>query len=173
MSATQPPSYDQPTKDKARRLSLTHAVELVTSRRDAAAIVPSDHPERVREALLNSKIEGDQLAGEACEDEDLISWRTFRAAAIGTRKPDEITVAYLAGPEPQNDLAVLMELGVRPENIWAFEVEGKAAIQGLTTLRELKGAALNSFQRASRIISSARHGVSTSSTSMPVSVSKP
>lgn len=138
MSATRAPSYDQPTKDKARRLSLTHAVELVTSRRDAAAIVPSDHPERVREALLNSKSEGDQLAGEACEDEDLISWRTFRAAAIGTRKPGEITVAYLAGPEPQNDLALLMELGVRPENIWAFEVEGKAAIQGLATLRELK-----------------------------------
>ncbi|MBW9088155.1 class I SAM-dependent methyltransferase [Rhizobium wenxiniae] len=138
MSASQPPSYNQPTKDQARRLSLTHAVQLVTSRRDAAAIVPSDHPERVREALLNSEIEGDQLAGEACEDEDLISWRTFRASAIGTRKPDEITIAYLAGPEPQNDLGVLLELGVRPENIWAFEVEEKVASQGLAILRELK-----------------------------------
>ncbi|MBB3810066.1 class I SAM-dependent methyltransferase [Pseudochelatococcus contaminans] len=47
-------------------------------------------------------------------------------------------MAYLAGPEPQNDLAVLLELGVRPENIWAFEVEEKAATQGLDTLRELK-----------------------------------
>ena len=138
MAAPQPPSYDQPTKDKARRLSLAHAVELVTSRRDAAAIVPGDHPERVRKALLNSEIESDRLAGEACEEKDLISWRTFRATAIGSRKPDEITVAYLAGPEPQNDLAVLLELGVRPENIWAFEAEKKAAIQGLDTLRELK-----------------------------------
>jgi hypothetical protein len=110
MSASQPPSYDQPTKDKARRLSLTHAVELVTSRRDAAAIVPADHPERVREALLNSEIVGDHLAGHACADQDLTSWRSFRADVIGVRRPNEITVAYLAGPEPQNDLVVLLGL---------------------------------------------------------------
>ncbi|MBB3810067.1 hypothetical protein [Pseudochelatococcus contaminans] len=62
MSDPNAPSYAQPTKDKARRLSLTHAVELVTSRRDAAAIVRRDHPKRVRRALLNSEIVGDRLA---------------------------------------------------------------------------------------------------------------
>ncbi|MFA4951368.1 class I SAM-dependent methyltransferase [Brevundimonas sp.] len=138
MSASLLSSYDQPTKERARRLSLTRAVELVTSRREAAAIVPGDYPERVREALLSSETEGDRMAGAACKDEDLTSWRSFRAAAIGARMPGEITVAYLAGPEPQNDLAVLLELGVRPENIWAFEADENAATQGLGTLRELR-----------------------------------
>jgi hypothetical protein len=110
----------------------------MTSRRDAAAIVPPDHPERVRRALLRSKVYGDSEAGSACDPKDLASWRTFRAATIGTRTPADITVAYLAGPEPENDLDVLIELGVRPENIWAFEIDKDAAAQGLGSLRELK-----------------------------------
>ncbi|MCX7586357.1 class I SAM-dependent methyltransferase [Phenylobacterium sp. 58.2.17] len=138
MSQTQSPAYDQPTKALARRRSLTHAIELVTSRREAAAIVPADHVERVRQALLNSDTWGDTWAGDNCDPKDIASWRSFRAAAIGTRTPQEITVAYLAGPEPDNDLEVLLELGVRPENIWAFEVDKKIAAQGLDTLRDLK-----------------------------------
>lgn len=138
MSQTQPPAYDQPTKALARRRSLTHAIELVTSRREAAAIVPADHVERVRHALLDSDTRGDAWAGDNCNPEDIDSWRSFRTAAIGTRTPQEVTVAYLAGPEPHNDLEVLLELGVRPENIWAFEVDKKIAAQGLDTLRNLK-----------------------------------
>ncbi|MBZ9719790.1 class I SAM-dependent methyltransferase [Mesorhizobium sp. AD1-1] len=138
MSHTQHPSYDQATKMLARRRALIHAVELVTSRRDAAAIVPADHPERVRDALLKSKGFGDVEAGTACDPEDLNSWRIFRAAAIGTRTPADITVAYLAGPEPENDLDVFLELGVRAENIWAFEIDKNAAAKGWGSLRNRK-----------------------------------
>jgi hypothetical protein len=131
-------SYTQPTKIRARRLALTHAIELVTSRRDAATIVEANHPQRVRDALLKSDFHGYPAAGAACDPKDLESWRTLRAAAIGTRTPADITVAYLAGPEPENDLDVLLELGVRPENIWAFEVDKKVAAKGLNSLRRLK-----------------------------------
>jgi hypothetical protein len=46
MSDLHQASYDQPTKNDARRLALSHAVELVTSRRENAAIVPADHTKR-------------------------------------------------------------------------------------------------------------------------------
>lgn len=36
-------TYSQPTKIAARLASLKHAVELLTTRREAAAIVPADH----------------------------------------------------------------------------------------------------------------------------------
>jgi hypothetical protein len=131
-------SYGQPTKQLARELALTHAVELVTSRRDDAAIVPANHPERIREALSKSDVPGDAEAAEWCDEHDLASWRSFRESSIGTRSATEITVAYLSGPEPENDLNVLLALGVRPENIWAFEVEKPAAKQGLAALRALQ-----------------------------------
>lgn len=69
---------------------------------------------------------------------DLESWRSFRLQVVGSRTSSEITVAYLAGPEPSNDLSVLLELGVRPENIWAFEIDADTADTGLEELRELR-----------------------------------
>lgn len=131
-------SYDQPTKNDARRLALSHAVELVTSRRENAAIVPADHTKRIRDHLLQDKFYGDRAVALACNPKDLESWRSFRLQTVGTRTSSEITVAYLAGPEPSNDMSVLLELGVRPENIWAFEIDEETADAGLEELRELR-----------------------------------
>ena len=138
MTDPQNASYDQPTKNEARREALSHAVELVTTRREDAAIVSADHPERIRDHLLNSTTHRDSDAARSCSADDLESWRSFRLNSIGTRTRAEITVAYLAGPEPRNDLLVLLELGVRPENIWAFEIDKKAADVGLEELRDLR-----------------------------------
>jgi hypothetical protein len=131
------PSYSEPTKIAARTQSLTHAVELLTTRREDAAIVPADHVTRVRDHLLASKIHGDRYAGEACRPSDIESWQSFRAASVGTRSADQLTVAYLAGPDPRNDLLALVELGLRPENIWAFEMDAAAISSGLSNLEEL------------------------------------
>ncbi|MCD6184208.1 MAG: hypothetical protein J7K84_00230 [Deltaproteobacteria bacterium] len=37
------------------------------------------------------------------------------------KKPENLKVAYLSGPNPENDLRVFCEAGILPENIWAFE----------------------------------------------------
>ncbi|HAL6565270.1 TPA: class I SAM-dependent methyltransferase [Escherichia coli] len=131
-------SYDQPTKNDARRLALSHAVELITSRRENAVIVPADHTHRIRDHLLQDEFYGDRAVALACQPRDLESWRSFRLQTVGTRTSSEITVAYLAGPEPSNDMSVLLELGIRPENIWAFEIDEKTADAGLEELRELR-----------------------------------
>lgn len=115
-------SYKQPTKDLVRTEALTHAVELVTTRREQCAIVPSNYISRVV-AELNSAERGsfDNDVAAMFEPSDIQSWETFRSSSIGTKGAADITVAYLAGPEPTNDLKQLIKLGVRPENIWAFE----------------------------------------------------
>ena len=131
-------TYNQPTKVAVRKASLTHAVELLTSRREAAAVVPEDHVRRIRASLLESDTYGDANAARQCSDADIESWQRFRAQAVGTREPSEITVAYFAGPEPSNDLLTLLDLGLRPENIWAFEVEASAIASGLNDLEKLR-----------------------------------
>jgi len=138
MSETTVVSYDQPTKRRARREALTHAVELVTTRRNQASVVDAGHVNRVRAFLRTSDNNADQYAGSACKDGDIASWVSFRDSAIGSRSASEITVAYLAGPEPENDLNVLLELGVRPENIWAFEIEKGHIQTGWSSLKVLK-----------------------------------
>ena len=133
-------TYDQKDKVRARRLALRRAVKLVTSSRDATAVVPADH---VRH-LWRSKASGtsyDSIAVSAVRKKDVRNWEGFRRDAIGKRKASEITVAYLAGPEPENDLKELVRLGVRPENIWAFESRAKDAAQAHERLakRALRG----------------------------------
>lgn len=54
------------------------------------------------------------------------AWQQLRGGVIGTKTPRDLTVAYLAGPEPLNDFRELVGLGVHPYNIWAFENEDKA-----------------------------------------------
>jgi hypothetical protein len=136
-SAKNGPSYSQPTKNKARSLALAHAVTMLTTRRDEAAIVPADYVDRVKAALLASDVQGDAITAAACEQSDIASWQAFRANSVGTRTAEELTVAYLAGPEPSNDLLALIELGVRPENIWAFEIDPQAIATGMADLKAL------------------------------------
>jgi hypothetical protein len=123
-------SYGQKSKAKARRVALRRAVELVTSRRDAATVVAKDYVRRVRRAKLSSGNAYDAQAVSALRKKDIDGWERYRRSAIGKRKPHDITVAYLAGPEPANDLEELLRLGVRPENIWAFENNAAEARAG-------------------------------------------
>jgi hypothetical protein len=130
-------NYSEPTKIAAREQALAHAVELLTIRRGDAAIVPEHHVDRVKAALLASDTAGYPYAGKSCSDDDISSWKAFRSNALGKRKPEELTVAYLAGPQPSNDLAALVKLGLRPENIWAFEIGAAEISKGLADLDAL------------------------------------
>ena len=44
---------------------------------------------------------------------------------MGTKKPEDLVVCYLSGPEPNNDFQELINLGILPHNIWAFESDNQ------------------------------------------------
>src|SRR5579871_2330162 len=120
--APAPATYKQPSKQAARTKALTHAVDLLTKRRQQCAIVPHAYLAEVKSGMMKpDKHEDYPQAAEKLTSETIESWETFRASSISRREPGDLTVAYLAGPEPTNDIETLMALGVRPENIWAFE----------------------------------------------------
>ncbi len=138
-------SYSQPTKQAARKAAISHAVELLTTRRDDCAITSANYVNKVLKKLKSSEPDSSyHRAAIKCKSEDILSWRKFRSSNIGTRRPEELTVAYLAGPEPINDIAILIELGVRPENIWAFEIDKGVFASALTSLKRspLRGVKL-------------------------------
>lgn len=138
-------TYQQPVKNKTRRAALTRAVNLLTSGRQKCALVPEDYVDRVRVALSHKDRHAlDQLAAAAVRQEDIASWRSFWQSNVGSRSASQLTVAYLAGPEPTNDLKVLIELGVRPENIWAFEIDSGVFESALADVQnsELRGVKL-------------------------------
>ena len=117
------PSYRDPIKDRARRLALGHAVEILTTKRHCATCVSRDYVRAVRDHEISGGNPYDAKVAARLDDLTIDKWEQFHAATIGTRRPEELTVCYLCGPEPRNDFDVLIELGVHPHNIWAFEAD--------------------------------------------------
>lgn len=113
------PSYQQPAKAEARTALLKRAVEALTVSRAESPLVRLDEfDETLAFAERVALQRGLSLDGLEAEAE---RFRAFHASRVGTRKPADLKVLYLSGPEPQNDLRVLMDLGVQPENVWALE----------------------------------------------------
>ena len=52
--------------------------------------------------------------------DELEQWIAWQAVRAQQRKPEELRVVYLCGPEPLNDLHVLLELGVSPQYLGAW-----------------------------------------------------
>jgi len=55
----------------------------------------------------------------------LKKWEHFFNSNQKLKSPSELRVAYFSGPNPENDLSVLVKYGVLPENVWDFESENK------------------------------------------------
>ncbi|SDH71099.1 class I SAM-dependent methyltransferase [Pseudomonas panipatensis] len=115
-------SYRQPTKTIARTLALTHAVKLLTTRRQKAAIAAKSYVRKARDLCSTLNYGEYKLVATHCLDRDVKAWEDFRTSVVGRLNARDLTIAYLAGPEPTNDIMTLLDLGVRAENIWAFEV---------------------------------------------------
>ena len=56
----------------------------------------------------------------------------MHANNLGVKRPEELSVCYLSGPEPENDFAEFVSMGIKPQNMWAFECERNTYLQRLT-----------------------------------------
>lgn len=117
-------SYKQTVKEKSRKILWEHAVFSLTYNRVANRVL---NPSYMR------------LLWHYCYDECLVpyydpdipsfdmnyfnDWQSFSDITYGSKKPEELKVAFFCGPEPENDLKHLLDLGVRIENVYAFEYD--------------------------------------------------
>lgn len=55
---------------------------------------------------------------------------------VGIKRPEDLVVCFLSGPEPDNDFQEFINLGVLPQNIWAFESDNKTYGKAISTYEE-------------------------------------
>lgn len=116
-------TYRQPVKDSARRQVLERSVATLTTERERSAIVAADEFDETLDYAI-SYLERCQLVqpGFRTELQRLAAdWHAFQESVVGVKRASDLRILYLCGPEPSNDLSVLRELGVIPQNIWAIE----------------------------------------------------
>src|SRR5690349_7298580 len=114
-------AYQEKSKRRARSIVLKHAVDSLTLNRDSSPLVTMADFELLLEYCVQyieryttNRVEPALLTAKNY-------WNSLYAGRVGHRKAEELQILFLAGPDPLNDLAALMDLGVLPHNIWAVE----------------------------------------------------
>ena len=127
------PTYKKELKDLTRQLVWGSAVDSLTINREMSRVLNKEYIERLWEYVFNDNLI--KLGIISKSDFSYIrDWILFSDITYQVKSPESLKVALFCGPEPENDVNHLLELGVRIENIYAFEYEKRlfeTAIQSL------------------------------------------
>ncbi len=129
-------TYKQESKNQVRHTVIRNAVELLTIGRSEACCVRNSYVRDLYDYFLSLPESHEQTEAGKIEQEYIREWEHIHSNLIGCKHPDELSVCYLSGPEPENDFNELVNMGVLPQNIWAFENERSAYLQALDSVDE-------------------------------------
>jgi hypothetical protein len=138
-------AYTEPVKNQARQLVIKNAIVALTGNRTTSTLVRRSYVSEVKARLLRSDLALDRAQAARLNNSAIKRWESFYDSIVQVRRPANLKIAYLAGPNPENDLRVFCQAGVLPENIWAFE--SKNATYSTAVM-----AALNSEFRFIKIV---------------------
>ncbi|MBY6934390.1 hypothetical protein FDB44_12235 [Clostridium botulinum] len=124
-------TYTQDIKNRARRMMLQHAVKSLTIDRNSTSCVDNYYVRNIYNYFLSLDEGHDYDEARKIDLDYIVEWERQWAVQIGSKKPENLTVCYLSGPEPQNDFNELISLGILPQNIWAFEMNRGIYTQAL------------------------------------------
>ncbi|WP_329742894.1 hypothetical protein [Dyella sp. A6] len=116
-------AYSEPVKNKARRAVIESSIAALTQNRTESTLTRRSYVREVRDYLVNNGDGYDPKIATELSDDAIERWESFYDSITQFKAPSNLKVAYLSGPNPENDLRVFCEAGVLPENIWAFESE--------------------------------------------------
>jgi hypothetical protein len=109
-------TYTQDVKEKSRLEIWSKAVKKLTIDREQQRILKPNYIRRLWDYAF------DEIISSYNPNDDFIeSWTNFSNNLYETKQPQQLKVAYFCGPEPQNDLKIMIDLGIQIENVWAIE----------------------------------------------------
>lgn len=111
--------YTENEKSQIRTKIIHQAIEMLTIKRQESTISNPTYIKKVKEY-----VQKDQRTSQYSlypTNTMLHTWSVHYNSLLGRKVPPELKVAFLAGPNPENDIAVFIENGILEENIWAFE----------------------------------------------------
>ncbi|MDL4840356.1 hypothetical protein [Aquibacillus rhizosphaerae] len=122
-------TYRQPTKNIARKKLIKESIKYLTKGKDDSILVNeknfsimTEHYTKLIDQFLRSQR---KYLPDSTLSSILENWNSFYKSKVIYKKPSDLKVLYLSGPEPTNDLKVFLENGISPYNIWAVEKETK------------------------------------------------
>lgn len=129
-------TYNQAAKISARHKSLLYAVNLLTTTRNRSCCVERDYVRRAYDYFMSFEECREKDEAEKIEIKYINYWEKLHDSCVGHKHPEDLVVCYLAGPEPHNDFEELTNIGILPQNIWAFESDLETYQTALTSYED-------------------------------------
>ena len=111
---------------------IENAIAALTTDRTKATLCRRSYVREVRDTLVG-RGDYDALAAGQLTDDTIDRWETFYDSIAQAKDAKNLKVAYLCGPNPENDLRVFCAAGILPENIWAFESNAQVHNKAVTS----------------------------------------
>lgn len=115
--------YKQDIKEKSRELLWYHAVRSLTQGRVNMRVLNPDYLDKLWAYVKKTFDDSGCYDSSDLDDSVYEDWKRFGDISYGNKRPEELKVAFFCGPEPENDVNHLVRLGVRIENMYAFEYD--------------------------------------------------
>ena len=137
-------TYNQEIKKISRERLLSHAIDSLTKKRATSILVTRKHFDKITEhfnALFYQCLDGKHPEIEAMYKQDFenkrLEWFKHYSNYTKPKSAKELKVLYLCGPEPLNDITVLLNNGIKLENIWGVESDKASYNSAIESLRNV------------------------------------
>ena len=114
-------SYAQPEKDAVRQRVIAHAVNSLTKERESSPVVTAEEFDRTMDYALRFFEKDCRTSLHDQVKHPVEDWHSLHTSRVGTKTAEDLTVLFLAGPDPVPDLMAFRKAGVPFTNIWAIE----------------------------------------------------
>lgn len=114
--------YDQYDKRLIRHRIIRSAVDSLTIYREKATCVSRNYVRDISDYYTQNKdFSKNKEEAEKIEKAYITNWENLHDVYTGKKNVKDLVVCYLCGPDPNNDFQEFIDLGILPQNIWAFE----------------------------------------------------
>ncbi|MBW1746092.1 MAG: hypothetical protein JRJ25_07205 [Deltaproteobacteria bacterium] len=113
-------NYKQEIKEKSRIEIWNQAIRFLTVERKDSRILKSQYIRRLWDYAFDEILKYSNV-----KEFYIDSWCDFSDSLYKGKSANDLKVAYFCGPEPENDLKIMVGLGIRIENVWAIEADRK------------------------------------------------
>ena len=129
--------YNQYTKQNVRHMALFKAVEILTSKRGQSCCVERNYVRRLYDYFtLSEDISQNKTEVQKINVSYITNWEKLHDSFVKTKRPEDLMVCFLSGPEPNNDFQELINLGILPHNIWGFESNNQVYKKAIETYEQ-------------------------------------
>src|SRR4051812_15440653 len=99
------PTYKQDIKEVARKKIWSHAINTLTKKREQSKILNHEYIRKLWDYSFYDYLIPYGFTNSV-DNKVLENWMDFSHTVYGNKKIQDIKIAYLCGPEPENDLNI-------------------------------------------------------------------